>query len=135
MSRRMLLLHLHTGILSIHGQKTLPHSPTTKVQWRPQSLEQKGNWRDTQTGKLHYAAQGGVTMELTEKISTEWKWLVWCVPNHHSMTNYSTTGVEAAKFKGLSMRDLLKGQHVPNPIRAALLRFKRGMQPSVTQHG
>ncbi|KAJ8017294.1 hypothetical protein DPEC_G00016350 [Dallia pectoralis] len=80
----------------------------------------------------------GAARKLTEEVIANWEGPVWYVshlvaPNPHS----STTPVRlvwngSQKFKGVSMNDLLlKGPDVLNPIRAVLLRFRRGVHAAL----
>lgn len=71
---------------------------------------------------------------LTKEVTDNWKGPVWYVshlvtPNPHSTTTpLQLVWNSSQKFKGLSMNDLLlKGPDVHNPIRAVLLRFRKGI--------
>lgn len=72
--------------------------------------------------------------KLCKETVANWTGPVWYVshlvaPNPHSLTTpVRLVWNSSQKFKGLSMNDLLlKGPDVVNPIRAVLLRFRRGV--------
>lgn len=76
--------------------------------------------------------------KLTKETIADWKGPVWYVshlvaPNPHSITTpVRLVWNSSQKFKGLSMNDLLlKGPDVLNPIRAVLLRFRRGVHAAL----
>jgi hypothetical protein len=72
--------------------------------------------------------------KLTKEFIASWKGPVWyvshlVVPNPHSLTTpVRLVWNSSQKFRGVRMNDLLlKGPDVLNPIRAILLRFRRGV--------
>ncbi|XP_077453384.1 uncharacterized protein LOC144071828 isoform X1 [Stigmatopora argus] len=76
--------------------------------------------------------------KLSKEMITNWRGPVWYVshlvaPNPHSVTTpVRLVWNSSQKFKGLSMNDiLLKGPDVLNPIRAVLLRFRRGVHAAL----
>ena len=76
----------------------------------------------------------GAAIKLMNEMVSSWKGPVWYIshlvaPNPHSVTTpVRLVWNRSQKFRGLSMNDiLLKGPDVLNPIRAVLLRFRRGV--------
>ncbi len=91
-------------------------------------------WKKVYTAQVHDMVKRGAAVKLTREVLDEWKGPVWYVshlvaPNPHSVTTpVRLVWNSSQKFKGLSMNDLLlKGPDVLNPIRAVLLRFRRGV--------
>ncbi|XP_039513360.1 uncharacterized protein LOC120468822 [Pimephales promelas] len=76
----------------------------------------------------------GAAIKLTEDAINSWNGPVWYVshliaPNPHSVTTpVRLVWNSSQKFRGVSLNDLLlKGPDFLNPIRAVLLRFRRGV--------
>ncbi|XP_038143265.1 uncharacterized protein LOC119784992 [Cyprinodon tularosa] len=97
-------------------------------------LEREPEWKAAYTAQVHEMVERHAAMELTEGLRRNWKGPVWYVshlvaPNPHSVTTpVRLVWNSSQKFKGVSMNDLLlKGPDVLNPIRAVLLRFRRGV--------
>lgn len=97
-------------------------------------LEREPEWKAAYTAQVHEMVERCAAMEVTEEMRGNWKGPVWYVshllmPNLHSVTTpVRLVWNSSQKFKGLSMNDLLlKVPDVLNPIRAILLRFRRGV--------
>ena len=76
----------------------------------------------------------GAAVKLINDVISKWIGPVWYVnhlvaPNPHSVTTpVRLVWNSSQKCRGVSMNDiLLKGPDVLNPIRAVLLRFRRGV--------
>ncbi|XP_073797048.1 uncharacterized protein [Danio rerio] len=97
-------------------------------------LKKVPEWQDIYAAQVHDMLKRGAATKLTKQVIEEWKGPVWYVshlvaPNPHSTTTpVRLVWNSSQKFKGLSMNDLLlKGPDVLNPIRAVLLRFRKGV--------
>ncbi len=97
-------------------------------------LEREPEWKAAYTAQVHEIVERRAAMELTEEIKGNWNGPVWYVSHLVALNPHSvTTPVwlvwnSSQRFKGLSMNDiLLKGPDVLNPIRAVLLRFRKGV--------
>ncbi|KAK7879276.1 hypothetical protein WMY93_033942 [Mugilogobius chulae] len=97
-------------------------------------LSKEPEWKTAYTAQVHEMLQRRAAVRLTEEMLSSWRGPVWYVshlvaPNPHSVTTpVRLVWNSSQKFKGLSMNDiLLKGPDVLNPIRAVLLRFRRGV--------
>ncbi|XP_048035062.1 uncharacterized protein LOC125260633 [Megalobrama amblycephala] len=91
-------------------------------------------WKKVYTAQVHDMVERGAAVKLTKDALDKWKGPIWYVshlvaPNPHSVTTpVRLVWNSSQKFKGLSMNDLLlKGPDVLNPIRAVLLRFRKGV--------
>ncbi|GAA6097417.1 uncharacterized protein LOC108181458 [Tachysurus ichikawai] len=90
-------------------------------------------WQGIYAAQVHDMVERGAAKKLTKEETDSWKGPVWYVshlvaPNPHSTTNpVRLVWNSSQKFKGLSMNDLLKGPDVLNPIRAVLIRFRKGV--------
>lgn len=76
--------------------------------------------------------------KLTKEMITNWRGPVWYIsnlvtPNPHSVTApVRQVWNNSQKFKGVSMKDLLlKGPDVFNPIRAVILRLRKGVHDAL----
>ncbi|KAM9764604.1 uncharacterized protein ACNS7B_019486 [Menidia menidia] len=101
-------------------------------------LEREPEWKAAYTAQVHEMVERRAAMELTEEMRGNWKGPVWYVshlvaPNPHSVTTpVRLVWNSSQKFKGVSMNDLLlKGPDVLNPIRAVLLRLRRGVYAAI----
>ena len=97
-------------------------------------LRREPEWRVAYGAQVHEMVERGAAKKLTKKTIADWKGPVWYVshlvaPNPHSVTTpVRLVWNSSQKFKGLSMNDLLlKGPDVLNPVRAVLLRFRKGV--------
>lgn len=95
-------------------------------------LRREPDWQTAYAAQVH-EMEWGAAKKLTKEMLDNWKGPVWYVshlvaPKPHSVTTpVRLVWYSSQKFKGLSMNDLsLKGPDVLNPIRAVLLRFRRG---------
>ncbi|GAA6082858.1 uncharacterized protein LOC108181458 [Tachysurus ichikawai] len=91
-------------------------------------------WQGIYAAQVHDMVERGAAKKLTKEETDSWKGPVWYVshlvaPNSHSTTTpVRLVWNSSQKFKGLSMNDLLlKGPDVLNPIRAVLIRFRKGV--------
>ena len=96
-------------------------------------LAKQPEWREAYKGQVHEMVNRGAAMKLTQEMIDDWKGPVSYVshliaPNPHSVTTpVRLVWNSSQSFKGVSMNDLLlKGPDVLNPIRAVLLRFRKG---------
>lgn len=101
-------------------------------------VEKNPELKAAYTAQVHEMVERGAAMELTGSIKNSWNGPVWYVshliaPNPHSVTTpVRLVWNSSQKFKGLSMNDLLlKGPDILNPIRAVLLRFRRGVHAAL----
>lgn len=97
-------------------------------------LKRDPEWKAAYTTQIHEMVERGAAMKLSKEEINSWKGPVWYVshlvaPNPHSVTTpIRIVWNSSQKFKGLCLNDLLlKGPDVLNPIRAVLLRFRRGV--------
>lgn len=97
-------------------------------------LRKDPEWQAAFTAQMHEMVARRAARKLTKESNDSWKGPVWYVshliaPNPRSLTTpIRIVWNSSQKFKGLSMNDLLlKGPDVLNPIRAVLLRFRRGV--------
>lgn len=97
-------------------------------------LKKEPEWKIAYTAQVHEMVERRAAKKLTKEMIASWKGPVWYVshlvaPNPHSVTTpVRLVWNSSQKFKGVSMNDLLlKGPDVLNPIRAVLLRFRRGV--------
>lgn len=101
-------------------------------------LRKEPEWLAAYTAQVHEMVERGAAKRLTEKMIDDWRGPVWYVshlvaPNPHSVTTLvRLVWNSSQQFKGVSMNDLLlKGPDVLNPIRAVLLRFRRGVHAAL----
>jgi len=101
-------------------------------------LKKEPEWKIAYTAQVHEMVERRAAKKLTKEIIASWKGPVWYVshlvaPNPHSLTTpVRLVWNSSQKFKGISMNDLLlKGPDVLNPIRAVLLRFRRGVHAAL----
>ncbi|XP_036068500.1 uncharacterized protein LOC112152419 [Oryzias melastigma] len=101
-------------------------------------LNKQPEWKATYTTQIHEMVKRGAAKQLTQEDLNTWKGPVWYVshlvaPKPNSMsTPVRLVWNSSQKFNGLSMNDLLlKGPDVLNPIRAVLLRFRRGVHAAL----
>lgn len=97
-------------------------------------LMREPEWQTAYSAQIHEMVKRGAAIKLTEDVINHWNGPVWYVshliaPNPHSVTTpVRLVWNSSQRFKGVSMNDiLLKGPDVLNPIRAVLLRFRRGV--------
>ncbi|KAB5567602.1 hypothetical protein PHYPO_G00234660 [Pangasianodon hypophthalmus] len=102
-------------------------------------LKKEPEWRVAYGAQVHEMVERGAAKKLTKDIIANWKGPVWYVshlvaPNSHSVTTpVRLVWNSSQKFKGISMNDLLlKEPDVLNPIRAVLLRFRRGVHAALS---
>lgn len=113
------------------------------MEWRPlflrteKQLKKELEWQVAYATQVHEMVERRAAKKLTETIAS-WKGPVWYIshlvaPNPHSVTTPMRLVWNSSQtFKGLSMNDLfLKGPDVLNPIRAVLLRFRRGVHAAL----
>ena len=101
-------------------------------------LRKEPEWLAAYTAQIHEMVERGAAKRLTKKMAEDWRGPVWYVshlvaPNPHSVTTpVRLVWNSSQKFKGVSMNDLLlKGPDVLNPIRAVLLRFRKGVHAAL----
>lgn len=101
-------------------------------------LKKEPEWRVAYTTQVHEMVERKAAKKLTKETIADWKGPVWYVshlvaPNPHSVTTpVRLVWNSSQKFRGISMNDLLlKGPDVLNPIRAVLLRFRRGVHAAL----
>ncbi|XP_067280641.1 uncharacterized protein [Pseudorasbora parva] len=101
-------------------------------------LKREPGWRAAYTTQVHEMVERKAAKKLTRKNITDWKGPVWYIshliaPNPHSVTTpVRLVWNSSQRFRGISMNDLLlKGPDVLNPIRAVLLRFRRGIHAAI----
>lgn len=101
-------------------------------------LKKEPEWRAAYTTQVHEMVERKAAKKLTRETIADWKGPVWYVshlvaPNPHSVTTpVRLVWNSSQKFRGISMNDLLlKGPDVLNPIRAVLLRFRRGVHAAL----
>lgn len=101
-------------------------------------LKKEPEWKVGYTAQVHEMVERGAAKKLTKDTLTNWTGPVWYVshlvaPNPHSTTTpVRLVWNSSQKFRGTSMNDLLlKGPDVLNPIRAVLLRFRRGVHAAL----
>lgn len=101
-------------------------------------LKKEPEWKIAYTAQVHEMVERRAAKKLTKEMIASWKGPVWYVshlvaPNPHSVTTpVRLVWNSSQKFKGVSMNDLLlKGPDVLNPIRAVLLRFRRGVHAAL----
>ncbi|KAI3365757.1 hypothetical protein L3Q82_000765 [Scortum barcoo] len=97
-------------------------------------LKKEPEWRVAYGAQVHEMVERRAAKKLTGEMIANWRGPVWYVshlvaPNPHSVTTpVRLVWNSSQRFKGVSMNDLLlKGPDVLNPIRAVLLRFRRGV--------
>ncbi|KAI3354310.1 hypothetical protein L3Q82_018497 [Scortum barcoo] len=97
-------------------------------------LKKEPEWRVAYGAQVHEMVERRAAKKLTREMIANWRGPVWYVshlvaPNPHSVTTpVRLVWNSSQRFKGVSMNDLLlKGPDVLNPIRAVLLRFRRGV--------
>lgn len=97
-------------------------------------LKRDFEWKAAYTTQIHEMVERGAAKKLSKEEINSWKGPVWYVshlvaPNPHSVTTpIRIVWNSSQKFKGLCLNDLLlKGPDILNPIRAVLLRFRRGV--------
>ncbi|KAI4905882.1 hypothetical protein NFI96_001271 [Prochilodus magdalenae] len=98
---------------------------------REKQLRKEPEWLTAYTAQVHEMVERGAAKRL---MIEDWKGPVWYVshlvaPNPHSVTTpVRLVWNSSQKFHGVSMNDLLlKGPDVLNPVRAVLIRFRRGV--------
>ncbi|XP_039503109.1 uncharacterized protein LOC120459751 [Pimephales promelas] len=96
-------------------------------------LKKEPEWHTAYTTQVHEMVERRAAKKLSRETIANWKGPVWYVshlvaPNPHSVTTpVRLVWNSSQKFRGISMNDLLlKGPDVLNPIRAVLLRFRKG---------
>ncbi|XP_077470984.1 uncharacterized protein LOC144085517 [Stigmatopora argus] len=101
-------------------------------------LKKEPKWKVAYASQVHEMVERRAAKKLSKEMITNWRGPVWYVshlvaPNPHSVTTpVRLVWNSSQKFKGLSMNDiLLKGPDVLNPIRAVLLRFRRGVHAAL----
>ncbi|XP_032410348.1 uncharacterized protein LOC116714123 isoform X3 [Xiphophorus hellerii] len=101
-------------------------------------LNKEPEWKTVYANQVHEMVERKAAIKLTEDTLNNWKGPVWYVnhqvaPNPHSVTTpVRLVWNSSQRFEGLSMNDiLLKGPDVLNPIRAVLLRFRRGLHAAL----
>ncbi|XP_055768950.1 uncharacterized protein LOC129844827 [Salvelinus fontinalis] len=101
-------------------------------------LKKEPEWRIAYTAQVHEMVERRAAKKLTKELIASWKGPVWYVShlvaaNPHSLTTpVRLVWNSSQKFRGVSMNDLLlKGPDVLNPIRAVLLRFRRGVNAAL----
>lgn len=102
---------------------------------RPEKqLKSVPEWQSIYAAQVHDMVERRAATKLTREVIDSWNGPIWYVshlvaPNPHSTTTpVRLVWNSSQKFKGLSMNDLLlKGPDVLNPIRAVLLRFRKGV--------
>lgn len=101
-------------------------------------LKKEPEWRVAYTAQVHEMVARKAAKKLTKETIADWKGPVWYVshlvaPNPHSVTTpVRLVWNSSQRFQGRSMNDLpLKGPYVLNPIRAVLLRFRRGVHAAL----
>lgn len=101
-------------------------------------LKKEPEWRTAYSTQVHEMVERRAAKKLTRETIADWKGPVWYVshlvaPNPNSVTTpVRLVWNSSQKFRGISMNDLLlKGPDVLNPIRAVLLRFRRGVHAAL----
>ena len=101
-------------------------------------LKREPEWQAAYKAQVHEMVERGAAIKLADQINTNWKGPVWYLShlvarNPHSVnTPVRLVWNSSQKFRGVSMNDiLLKGPDVLNPIRAVLLRFRRGVHAAL----
>ncbi|KAM9553345.1 uncharacterized protein ACWYII_035103 isoform 1-T2 [Salvelinus alpinus] len=100
-------------------------------------LKKEPEWRIAYTAQVHEMVERRAAKKLTKELIASWKGPVWYVSHlvaahpHSLTTPVRLVWNSSQKFRGVSMNDLLKGPDVLNPIRAVLLRFRRGVHAAL----
>ena len=140
MSKETLTHHLRTGMQKYPWTEDPASLPNNKGAVEAtflrteRQLRREPEWKSAYTAQVHEMVERGAAVKLTNDVISKWTGPVWYVshlvaPNPHSVTTpVRLVWNSSQKCRGVSMNDiLLKGPDVLNPIRAVLLRFRRGV--------
>ncbi len=120
---------------SLHNNRNAVEATFLRTE---KQLKKEPEWCAAYTSQVHEMVERGAAKKLSKETIADWKGPVWYVshlvaPNPHSVTTpVRLVWNSSQKFRGISMNDLLlKGPDVLNPIRAVLLRFRRGVHAAL----
>ncbi len=129
--------HWDTKYPWIQDPATLPYNRSeveTAFLRTEKQLQRVPEWQGIYAAQVHDMVERGAVTKLTREVIERWNGPISYVshlvaPNPHSTaTPVRLVWNSSQKFKGLSMNYiLLKGPDVLNPIRAVLLRFRKGV--------